>query len=250
MKFQVRDVPPRAAWTLEQAGLHPLLARLLAARGVQQAEEMDDQLKHLLPPDGLRGMAEASALLQAAIAQQRRICVVADYDCDGATACAVALRGLRMLGARHVDYLVPDRVADGYGLTASIARRVKAKGADLLITVDNGIASVEGVQVAREAGLQVLITDPRLPGQTLPQADATVNPNQPGWFGFTMASAAGSRVSPAGESAHRWWSVTTTCKPQAFACATPSSEAMPLSTVTSSCGCSASASSTMAGVSP
>ncbi len=193
MKFQVRDVPPRAAWTLEQAGLHPLLARLLAARGVQQAEEMDDQLKHLLPPDGLRGMAEASALLQAAIAQQRRICVVADYDCDGATACAVALRGLRMLGARHVDYLVPDRVADGYGLTASIARRVKARGADLLITVDNGIASVEGVQVAREAGLQVLITDHHLPGQTLPQADATVNPNQPG-CGFASKALAGVGV--------------------------------------------------------
>lgn len=114
------------------------------------------------------------------MAQDLRLCVVADYDCDGATACAVAVRGLRLLGAKHVDYLVPDRVTDGYGLTPPIARRVKERGADVLITVDNGIASVEGVAEAKALGLLVLVTDHHLPGPELPAADAMVNPNQPG----------------------------------------------------------------------
>lgn len=123
---------------------------------------------------------------------------MADYDCDGATACAVAVRGLRLLGAHHVDYLVPDRVVDGYGLTPPISERVKASGADVLITVDNGIASLEGVATARALGLQVLVTDHHLPavvnGQTvLPQADVIVNPNQPG-CGFASKSIAGVGV--------------------------------------------------------
>lgn len=179
MKIVTRDVPPRAAWALEQAGIHPLLARLYAARGVTGREELDDALAHLLPPAGLRGTREAAALLADAIAADRRVCVVADYDCDGATACAVAVRGLRLLGARHVDYLVPDRVVDGYGLTPPIARRVREQGADVLVTVDNGIASVEGVQAANELGLQVLVTDHHLPGPQLPPAAVIVNPNQP-----------------------------------------------------------------------
>ncbi|MDH5708410.1 MAG: DHH family phosphoesterase, partial [Hylemonella sp.] len=139
-----RDIPPRAAWTLEQAGVHPLLARLYAARGVSDKQELDDGLARLLPPTDLKGAAEAAVLLADAIAQDKRLCIVADYDCDGATACAVAVRGLRLLGAQQVGYLVPDRVVDGYGLTAPIAQRVKDSGADVLITVDNGIASVEG----------------------------------------------------------------------------------------------------------
>ncbi len=180
MKIINREIPPRAVWALEQAGVHPLLARLYAARGVRSKDDLDDGLARLLPPEGLRGMAQAATLLADAIAQDRRLCIVADYDCDGATACAVGVRGLRLLGARHVDYLVPDRVTDGYGLTPPIAERVHARGADVLITVDNGIASVEGVARAKALGLAVLVTDHHLPGPALPSADAIVNPNQPG----------------------------------------------------------------------
>ncbi|MDA8452400.1 single-stranded-DNA-specific exonuclease RecJ [Acidovorax sp. NCPPB 3859] len=193
MKIVARDIPPRAVWALEQAGVHPLLARLYAARGVTAHDELDDALARLLPPPGLRGTREAAALLADAIAQDRRIVVVADYDCDGATACAVAVRGLRLLGARQVDYLVPDRIADGYGLSPAIARRVHERGADLLVTVDNGIASVEGVAEARALGLSVLVTDHHLPGPELPQADAIVNPNQPGCT-FESKSIAGVGV--------------------------------------------------------
>ncbi len=193
MKLLTRDVPPRSAWALEQSGIHPLLARLYAARGVQAPDELDDTLTRLLPPGDLRGAQAAARLLADAIAAERRLCIVADYDCDGATACAVAVRGLRMLGARHVAYLVPDRVVDGYGLTAPIAQRVKAQGADLLITVDNGIASIEGVAAAQALGLQVLVTDHHLPGEQLPPADVIVNPNQPG-CDFPSKSMAGVGV--------------------------------------------------------
>ena len=193
MKIEIRDVPPRAAWALEQAGVHPLLARLFAARGVTSRDELDDGLARLLPPAGLRGVQEAAVLLADAIAAQQRLCIVADYDCDGATACAVGIRGLRLLGAQHVSYLVPDRVVDGYGLTPPIAERVAAQGADVLITVDNGIASVEGVARARELGLKVLVTDHHLPGRELPSADCIVNPNQPG-CDFESKSIAGVGV--------------------------------------------------------
>ena len=193
MQFVVRDIPPRSVWALEQSGVHPLLARLFAARGVTSTDELDDGLARLLPPAGLKGIGEAAALLADAMAADRRICIVADYDCDGATACAVGVRGLRLLGARQVDYLVPDRVVDGYGLTSPIAERVAAKGADVLITVDNGIASVEGVARARERGLQVLVTDHHLPGPELPAADVIVNPNQPG-CDFESKSLAGVGV--------------------------------------------------------
>ena len=189
MKLIPRDAPPRAVWALEQAGIHPLLARLYAARGVRHPDELDDALTRLLPPAQMKGTTDAARLLADAMAAGLRICIVADYDCDGATACAVGLRGLRMLGQPlgfdRIDYLVPDRVADGYGLTPSIADRVKARGADVLVTVDNGIASVDGVAHARALGLQVLVTDHHLPavinGQVqLPQDCVIVNPNQPG----------------------------------------------------------------------
>jgi len=193
MKITNRDIPPRAAWTLEQAGVHPLLARLYAARGVSAVDELDEALNRLLPPADLLGNAQAARLLADAIARDQRLCIVADYDCDGATACAVGLRGLRLLGARHVGYIVPDRVRDGYGLTAPIAQRVKDSGADVLITVDNGIASIEGVAHARSLGLQVLVTDHHLPASELPQADVIVNPNQPG-CGFASKSIAGVGV--------------------------------------------------------
>jgi single-stranded-DNA-specific exonuclease len=193
MKIIARDIPPRAAWALEQGGVHPLLARLYAARGVLAMDELDDGLARLLPPAGMKGLDQAAVLLADAIHAGKKLCIVADYDCDGATACAVAVRGLRLLGAQHVDYLVPDRVVDGYGLTPPIAERVKARGADILITVDNGIASVDGVATANALGLQVLVTDHHLPGQQLPDAAVIVNPNQPG-CGFESKSIAGVGV--------------------------------------------------------
>lgn len=196
MKIINRDIPPRALWTLEQAGIHPLLARLYASRGMSSADDLDDSLGRLLPPSTLHQADTAARLLADALSQGLRVCIVADYDCDGATACAVGLRGLRMLEAavaRHlqrppqpglIGYLVPDRVADGYGLTPAIARRVAATGAQVLVTVDNGIASLEGVQAARALGLQVLVTDHHLPAQAhgktvLPVDCVIVNPNQP-----------------------------------------------------------------------
>ncbi len=193
MQFIPRDMPPRSIWALEQAGVHPLLARLYAARGISQATTLDVALAHLLPPTSLKGIEAAAVLLADAMAADKKLCIVADYDCDGATACAVAVRGLRLLGARQVSYIVPDRVVDGYGLTPPIAERVKASGADVLITVDNGIASVDGVATARALGLQVLVTDHHLPAAVLPEADAIVNPNQPGCT-FESKSLAGVGV--------------------------------------------------------
>jgi single-stranded-DNA-specific exonuclease len=186
-RLQLRDVPPRASFALEQAGLHPLLARLLAGRGVRAPEEVDDAAARLLPPTQLAGCEQAARLLADALATGRRIVVVADYDCDGATACAVALRGLRLLGARPgtLGYVVPDRTVHGYGLTPAIVELAQAQRAELLVTVDNGIASLEGVAHARALGMQVLVTDHHLPARRgdaveLPAADVIVNPNQPG----------------------------------------------------------------------
>ena len=201
MKIHIRDVPPRAAWALQQAGVHPLLAQLYAARGVRTADELDEGLARLLQPTTLLRAAQAAKLLADAVASHLHICIVADYDCDGATACAVAMRGLKLLGATRVSYLVPDRVTDGYGLTAPIAERVKASGADVLVTVDNGIASFDGVARAKALGMQVLVTDHHLPALmnnedgtiVLPNADVIVNPNQPG-CGFESKSIAGVGV--------------------------------------------------------
>ena len=202
MKITVRDAPPRSVWALQQAGVHPLLAQLYAARGVLSPDELDDGLARLLPPSALHGAAEAAVLLADSMAAGQRICIVADYDCDGATACAVGVRGLRLLGAplnfSSVSYLVPDRVVDGYGLTAAISERVKAAGADLLVTVDNGIASIDGVARAKALGMQVLVTDHHLPALqdgaiVLPDADVIVNPNQPACT-FESKSIAGVGV--------------------------------------------------------
>jgi single-stranded-DNA-specific exonuclease len=182
-----RDAPPRAVWALEQAGLSPLLARLFAARGVRSAEELDDGLARLLAPEGLKGIAAAATLLADTLQRGARICIVADYDCDGATACAVMLRGLALLGARpgSVDYVVPDRAVHGYGLTPAIVDLALSQQPALLVTVDNGIASLAGVAHAKALGLQVLVTDHHLPALVderieLPAADALVNPSQPG----------------------------------------------------------------------
>ncbi|PPE65238.1 single-stranded-DNA-specific exonuclease RecJ [Caldimonas caldifontis] len=187
MKITTRDTPPRTAWALEQAGVHPLLARLYAARGIRSADELDDSLARLLPPQQLKGAADAAICLADALTAGQRMCVVADYDCDGATACAVALRGLKLLGARPdtLSYVVPDRAVHGYGLTPTIVDLAMAQRPDVLITVDNGIASLEGVAHARALGLRVVVTDHHLPALVngevvLPDADVIVNPNQPG----------------------------------------------------------------------
>jgi single-stranded-DNA-specific exonuclease len=196
--LQLRPASPRLSFALEQQGVHPLLARLLAARGVNSAEELDTSPARLLPPAGLKGAPDAGRLLADAIAAQRRICIVADYDCDGATACAVALRGLRLLGATQVSYVVPDRAVHGYGLTPAIVELARPLQPGLLVTVDNGIASLEGVAHANALGIGVLVTDHHLPrvddGQVvLPEAEVIVNPNQPG-CGFASKSIAGVGV--------------------------------------------------------
>ena len=196
--LQARPAPPRLAFALEQQGVHPLLARLLAARGVGSADELDTSPAKLLPPSAMQGAPEAGRLLADAIAAGRRIVVVADYDCDGATACAVALRGLRLLGAASVAYVVPDRAVHGYGLTPAIVELARPQRPDLLVTVDNGIASLEGVAHAKALGLDVLVTDHHLPrvdagAVVLPPADVIVNPNQPG-CGFPSKAIAGVGV--------------------------------------------------------
>ncbi|KMY86725.1 Single-stranded-DNA-specific exonuclease RecJ [Candidatus Paraburkholderia calva] len=170
------------AEALARHGLHPVIARLYASRGITSPDEVETELKRLHAPVGLKGCAAAAAVLADALAANKRMLVVADYDCDGATACAVAVRGLRMFGA-NIDYLVPNRFEYGYGLTPEIvdlAARSKLGAPDLLITVDNGIASVDGVASANALGIDVLVTDHHLPGDELPKARAIVNPNQLG----------------------------------------------------------------------
>ncbi|HWS12203.1 MAG TPA: single-stranded-DNA-specific exonuclease RecJ [Rhodocyclaceae bacterium] len=174
-----RGASPAIVESLTAEGIEPLLARLYANRGVRRGAELDYGLDALLEPGGLRGAEDAAALLADHIAGGRRMLIVADYDCDGATACAVGLRALRAFGA-SVDYLVPNRFEYGYGLTPEIVRLAAQRKPDLIVTVDNGIASVEGVAEARRLGIATLITDHHLPGEALPAAAAIVNPNQPG----------------------------------------------------------------------
>ena len=181
-KIAPRTCAPADTERLIQDGLHPVLARLYAARGIRAGHEIETAFEQLLPPDTLLGIGAAAARLADSIAKRHRLLIVADYDCDGATACAVAVRGLRMLGA-DVDYLVPNRFEYGYGLTPEIVELALSntrRPPELLITVDNGIASVEGVAAAKAAGVDVLVTDHHLPGDALPDACAIVNPNQPG----------------------------------------------------------------------
>ena len=178
-----RPIPPRIQWQLEQQGLHPLLARLYAARGIKTRSELDYELKSLLPPALLTHAAKAAVLLADAIEAQARILIVADYDCDGATACAVGIRALRAMASdsgAHIDYLVPNRFTYGYGLTPGIVDLAATMTPDLIVTVDNGIASIEGVARANELGIATLITDHHLPADELPAAECIVNPNQPG----------------------------------------------------------------------
>lgn len=157
----------------------PVLARVYQHRGVRSLDELDYSLARLPSPDTLKGLSAALDLLVQALQQQQKVLVIGDFDADGATATAVALRGLRALGAKHIDFLVPDRFVYGYGLTPAIVALAQQLQPDLIITVDNGISSLEGVAAARAAGIKVLVTDHHLPGAQLPDADAIINPNQP-----------------------------------------------------------------------
>lgn len=161
-------------------GLAPLLSRLYAARAIRDASELSLELASLLTPARLKGIQEAVELLHVMLKRQGRILVVSDFDADGATSCALALRALKAMGFEHVDYIVPDRFTYGYGLSPAIVALARERSPDLIITVDNGISSHEGVLAAREAGIRVLVTDHHLPGSDLPLADAIVNPNQHG----------------------------------------------------------------------
>jgi single-stranded-DNA-specific exonuclease len=158
----------------------PLLQRIFSARGAVGDGDVDYQLKHLLQPSQLKGMDAAIALLKNALEQQQRVMVVGDFDADGATSCALSILVLRAMGLQQIDFLVPNRFEYGYGLTPEIVDVAQASRPDLIITVDNGIASMEGVARAKALGIKVLITDHHLPGHELPAADAIVNPNQPG----------------------------------------------------------------------
>ena len=183
MKIVQRPFAEADRQALVAAGLHPVLARVYAARHIRSAAEIEYDPGRLVSPAQMKNIEQAAALLADAIASGKRLLIIADYDADGATACAVGIRALRGFGAQ-VDYLVPDRFKLGYGLTPELvdlaAQRDPRGRPDLIITVDNGIASVEGVARARSLGIATLITDHHLPGPELPQADCIVNPNQPG----------------------------------------------------------------------
>ena len=192
-RLAVRQYSIRHAEMLAQQGLHPVLARLMAARGLSAVDELSTEFNALIAPDQLTQVNQAAHFIANGIEQQKQFTVVADYDCDGATACAVAVRGLRALGAR-IDYIVPNRFEYGYGLTPEIVALAKReKSPDIIITVDNGIASIAGVAEAKRLGIEVVITDHHLPGDTLPDAAVIVNPNQPG-CGFPSKHLAGVGV--------------------------------------------------------
>ncbi len=174
-----REIPANALQQLLNSGYPPAMARIFAARGITDSTQLDTSFTHLLPFDNLKNAHEMARLLAGAIATGQKILVIADYDCDGATACAVAVRGLRMFGAK-VDFIVPNRFEYGYGLTPEIVQLAAQSHPDILLTVDNGIASVEGVARANQLGMRVFVTDHHLPGDTLPDAACIVNPNQAG----------------------------------------------------------------------
>ena len=178
-RFITRDYSPAIVGHLMDEGFLEPLARVLAARGIESADDLKPDWRAMLPPLSLMGTTAAARILADAIEAGKRIMVIADYDCDGATACAVALLGLREMGAT-VDYLVPDRFVYGYGLTPEIVELAASKKADLILTVDNGMASIDGVEKAKALGIEVIITDHHLPAEKLPAAACIVNPNTPG----------------------------------------------------------------------
>lgn len=175
----VRRVVPPAARALTDAGMHPVLARVFAARGVVTSDDLDAGLATLPPFASMKGIEAAAVRLADAIARREKIVIVADYDADGATGCVVGVRGLAAMGA-CVDFLVPNRFEEGYGLTPEIVGQAATREPKLIVTVDNGIASHDGVAAAVALGIDVLITDHHLPAATLPAPALIVNPNQPG----------------------------------------------------------------------
>ena len=192
-RIATRTVPLRDTERLIQHGIHPVLARLYASRGLHETHQLSSELSAMIAPAGLLHIDAAAVFLADAIAAQKKMVIVADYDCDGATACAVGLRGLRMLGAQ-VDFIVPNRFEYGYGLTPEIVALAQAeKSPDIIITVDNGIASIDGVDEANRRGIDVVVTDHHLPADTLPAARVIVNPNQPE-CGFPSKNLAGVGV--------------------------------------------------------
>ena len=191
-EIRVRAVDEAARAAFVAGGCDPRLARIYASRGARGMAELATTLQALLAPEGLAHVDDAARLLADAIAAGQRMLIVADYDADGATACALGVRALRALGAT-VDYMVPNRFEHGYGLTPEIAREAAARRPDLLISVDNGIAAVEGVAEARRLGMRVLVTDHHLPGLQRPEAECIVNPNQAG-CGFPSKHLAGVGV--------------------------------------------------------
>ncbi|MFP4593743.1 single-stranded-DNA-specific exonuclease RecJ, partial [Ralstonia sp.] len=191
-RIAIRSHSAEAASTLAGHGIHPVLARILAARGVARPDELTTELTDLLPPAQLKGIEDAARYLADAIAANKRLLIIADYDCDGATACAVGVRGLRMLGAQ-VSYIVPNRFEYGYGLSPEIVALAAREKPDVLVTVDNGIADVAGVAAANALGIDVVVTDHHMPGTQLPEARVIVNPNQPG-CGFPSKNLAGVGV--------------------------------------------------------
>lgn len=193
IRVTTRPYSPQQADQLIAEGVHPVLARVYAARGLSSARELASELNALFPPSGLLHIEAAAVYLADAIAARKKLVIVADYDCDGATACAVGLRGLRLLGAT-VDYIVPNRFEYGYGLTPEIVElTVREKNPDIIVTVDNGIASIDGVAAAKQRGIDVVVTDHHLPGDALPDARVIVNPNQP-QCGFPSKNLAGVGV--------------------------------------------------------
>ncbi|CAI0704507.1 Single-stranded-DNA-specific exonuclease recJ [Serratia ficaria] len=193
MKTQLRRRPAADESHLP-ASLPPLLRRLYALRGVQGEQELERSVKGMLPWQQLDGIDDAVGILQQALADRRRIMVVGDFDADGATSTALTVLALRSMGGGDVDYLVPNRFEDGYGLSPEVVEQAAARGAQLILTVDNGISSHAGVDVAHAKGMQVLVTDHHLPGDTLPAAEAIVNPNLRGCE-FPSKSLAGVGVA-------------------------------------------------------
>jgi len=192
-RIAIRPCPLRESEMLRQNGIHPVLARLYASRGLTDVKDLASELSAMIPPSGLRHIDAAAVFLADSIAARKRMVIVADYDCDGATACAVALRGLRAMGA-VIDFIVPNRFEYGYGLTPEIVElTAREKQPDIIITVDNGIASIEGVAEANRRGIEVVVTDHHLPSDTLPAARVIVNPNQPE-CGFPSKHIAGVGV--------------------------------------------------------
>ena len=179
MQIKPRKFDEKIVAELMAQGAHPLLAKLYSARGITNKSELETSLSGIIPPEQLTNASEMAKLLADAIAANKKLLVIGDYDADGATATAVAVKGLKSMGA-NVDFLVPNRFEYGYGLTPEIVQLASTLNPDILITVDNGIASIDGVAAANLLGLQVLVTDHHLPAETLPDAACIVNPNQHG----------------------------------------------------------------------